>query len=114
MSYLHAMYVYYTGDNLAIFGIVKAEHPVLGPVELDSENRLVEKDHMAGFFSVEDITFESIAIEDAIRLEEEIKYIVETNPNIHDEVYSKHRHNNENPYDDTVSINPYYFEMINS
>jgi len=113
MSYLHAIYIYYTGDNLEIFGIVKSEHPILGPVEIDMETRMAEKDHLSGFFSTENVTYESIFIEDAIRVEEQIKYLVSVNPHVHDEVYSKRRNELENPFDDTVSIQPHFFELIN-
>lgn len=113
-SYLHAVYLYYTGDNLEIFGIVKSDHPILGPLEIDSENKIAEKDHLSGFFSTEAATYESIVIEDSIRLEEQVKYIVEKLPFVQDEVYSKRRDQPENPFDDTVSINPFFFDMLNN
>ena len=55
-SYLHAIYLYYTGDNLEHFGIIKTEHPILGKIELDAEKNLAEKDVMSGFFSTEQAT----------------------------------------------------------
>ena len=114
MSYLHAIYLYYTGDNLEIFGIIKSDHPILGPVEVDAENRLIDKDHMSRFFSTENVTYESIVVQDSIRVEEEIKYLVSVNPNVHDEVYSKIRDSQkDDPFDDTVNISPYFFSMIN-
>jgi len=113
MGYLHAMYIYYTGDNIEIFGITKTDHPILGPVEIDMENKLIEKDHMAGFFSTENVTYESIVIQDSIRLEEELKYLVSVNPRVHDDVYYKHRNKPDDPFNDTVNIPPYFFSMLN-
>lgn len=111
-SYLHAIYIYYTGDNLEIFGIIKSEHPVLGAVEIDAEMRISEKDHMSGFFSTENLSYEAIVIQDNIRVEEEIKYMVSLNPNIHDAVYSKRRGKQEQ-FDDSVDIQPFFFDMLN-
>jgi len=114
-AYLHAMYIYYTGDNLIAFGIEKRDHPVLGPVEIDASERLVEKDYMANFFSTKEVTYDQIVFEDNVRVEEEIKYLVSMNPNVYDDVYSKIRDNKkQDQFEETVDIQPYFFEMINS
>ena len=114
-AYLHAMYIYYTGDNLIAFGIEKREHPVLGAVEIDAEQRLIEKDYLSGFFSTDNVTYESIVIQDNIRVEEEIKYLISVNPNVYDDVYSKIRDSKkDDAFQETVDIQPYFFDMINS
>jgi len=114
-SYLHTLYVYYTGDNLVSFGIMKNDHPVIGPVQTDVEERLLQKDPMSNFFSTEEVTFESITLEDNIQVEEQIKFLVNTNFSgleFRNEVYSKQKGGN-NPYDDSVSISPFFFDMVN-
>ena len=112
-SYLHAIYLYYTGDNLEHFGIIKTEHPILGKIELDAEKNLAEKDVMSGFFSTEQVTYDDIVMESAAKVEEEIKNLVNTFDFIHDEVYSNNNDNNKNPYDNTVSLPAHFFDEMN-
>lgn len=112
-SYLHAIYIYYTGDNLENFGIIKTEHPILGKVELDAEKRIAEKDPMNGFFSTEHVSYDDIVMEDAARMEEEIKDLVNTLSFMHDEIYSNIPDSRNNPYDNTASISPHFFDSIN-
>ena len=113
-AYLHAMYIYYNGDNLENFGIIKGAHPILGYVESDYQEALDGKDVGNGFFSVQKSTFNEYVMEDAARLEEEIKDMVNTLSFIEDEIYSKRRDDpNQNPYDETVSIPPAFFDLIN-
>ena len=109
-AYLHAIYVWYTGDNLPLFGINIQEHPVLGPVEKDLEGNLIEKDNLSPFFSTENITFEQAVIEDTIRMENEIKEMVENNPTIYDPVYSRPSISILN---DSTNINPNFFDDVN-
>ena len=113
MSYLIAIFTYYTGDNLERFGIIKQENPVLGPIELNRDKKEEENDPLKGFFSTAEVTYEQIAIEDAIRIEQETKMLVDKFSFIHDEVYSK-QDNYTNPYDNTVSLPPSFFDLINS
>jgi hypothetical protein len=112
MSYNIGMYLFYTGDNLDFFGINNKEHPIIGAIEIDLEGNLNEKDHMAGFFSTEGVTFESIVMQDLARVEEETKYLVDTFSFVKDEVYSKRKIHND-PLDDTVDISPYFFQTLN-
>lgn len=113
LSYLHAMYIYYTGDNLEIFGITKHDHPILGPVELDVENKIIEKDTMGQFFSTEKITFQDIVIQELIKQEETIKYLVENDPNVYDSVYSPMKNKKQTLFTDTIDIPPTFFDMLN-
>ena len=116
MSYLHAIYIYYTGDNLLHFGIDKEAHPIQGAVsstiESDTDEKLMEKNVMSGFFSPEDNSYDSIVMQDAARVEGEIKDLVNSLSFVHDGVYSRIRDNslmsNEN-----VSISPGFFDSIN-
>lgn len=115
MSYLIGMYLYYTGDNLQIFGINNKEHPILGAIEVDGEGNMGEKDHMAAFFSTENISFESIVIQEMARVEEETKYMVEKLSFVHDSVYSNRNNNKRHDsLDDTVDFQPGFFDMLNS
>lgn len=110
-SYLHAIYLYYTGDNLEAFGIDKTLHPITAPVELDLQARLEEKDPLTGFFSTENVrTFQDYAMEEAAKNEGQIKALVTRFPWIHDDVYS----NPNNVKDDMdTSISPAFFDFIN-
>lgn len=110
-SYLHAMNMYYNGDNLERFGIVKTEHPIFGPIQLEDTRN--DRGLFDDFFSTEKVTFEEVSMKDAARLEEQIKDLVDKFDFVHDEVYSKMRDYNDNPYDDTVNISSSFFDYIN-
>lgn len=112
MSYCICMDLYYNGDNLELFGIDNSEHPILGPIEIDTEGNLQDKDHMAGFFSTENVSFESIVMEDAVMMEENIKYMVDKLSFVHDPVYSNRNKHNDS-LDDNINISPAFFDMIN-
>ena len=112
MSYLHAIYIYYTGDNMEAFGIDKTLYPAITtPVEMDLSLKLEEKDPYSKFFSTENIrTYEDYAMEDAAKHEEEAKELVNRFNFIHDDVYSNS--NNSSNENDT-SISPYFFDTVN-
>jgi hypothetical protein len=112
-SYLHAIYIYYTGDNLEIFGIIKSDHPIIGPIEADLTSKIIEKDSMSDYFSTEVITYNQIIIQDRIRMEEEIKYLVDNNPNVYDSIYSEHKKANNQSEDDIIDLSPHFFDLIN-
>lgn len=113
-SYLHAMYVYYNGDNLAAFGIQKTYHPILGPMQLDFEEKVAESDPMNGFFSTEEVSFEEQVMQDAARQELEIQEMVDKLPFVHDDVYSRKKEGTTNPYgEECVEISPAFFDQIN-
>lgn len=110
-SYLHAIYIYYTGDNLELFGIVKAEHPLFDSVELVTEEQ-INSESDGGYFAPEvPKTYDEEVMDDAARQEMEIQLLVETFPFINDKVYSS-KNDNGNPYDNTVSIPASFFDMF--
>lgn len=111
MSYLHTIYVYYTGDNLEFFGINKADHPVIGALEPDYEANMEAKSSGVEYFSSECVTFEEIVIADCIETEFIQQYMVENNKNVYDPVYSNKR---KDIFDDSVSISPAFFDQINN
>lgn len=110
-AYLHAMYIYYHGDNLETFSIPKLD-TILQEIEPDLSEHMVEQDHMKSFFSTENVTFEDLVMEESAQMEESIKEMVDKLSFMHDDVYSN-QVNNEDPYDGTVSINPLFFDQIN-
>lgn len=113
-SYLHAMYVYYYGDNLEHFGIIKGPNPVIGVIEQDLEKKQDEETQfLDGFFSTENVSFDKFVMEDAARMENEIKELVNRFDFVHDDVYSSISVDSNNPYDQTVSLSPFFFDSIN-
>lgn len=110
-SYLHAMYVYYNGDNLESFGIYKKFHPILGPIQLDFEERMAERE-AGDLFSTDEVSFEDFAMRDAARQEEEIKEMVDKLSFVHDSVYS-HRKETDSEMSGMSSIDVSFFDMIN-
>lgn len=113
-AYLHAMYVYYYGDNLEHFGIIKGTHPILGMIQEDVRKRIENQDTMGAFFSTEKVTFEQYVMDDIIRVEQETKELVDTLSFMYDDVYSNMKEEDRNPYGDTtVSLSPHFFDSIN-
>lgn len=109
-SYLHILYIYYTGDNLETFGIVKMEHPLYDSVGLVTEEQIDEEIDNRNQIEVP-TTYDEEVMEDASRQEMEIQLLVETFPFIKDEVYSNDIED-KNPHDNTVSIPPAFFDMF--
>ena len=113
-SWLHALYIYSYGDNLAAFGINKVENPVIGRIESKSEQEKLD-DVFGGFFSTKEskIEYDDYAMQDAARMENEIKELVSTLSFVHDDVYSNMKSQGDNPYDGTVDIGTFFFDSIN-
>lgn len=112
MSYLIAIYTYYTGDNLEHFGITKQENPVIGPIEIEKDENKSDN-NFDGFFSTESVNYDQHVIDDSIRVENEIKNLVDKFDFVHSDIYSSKKITNENKHNETVSINPYFFDMMN-
>lgn len=109
-SYLHCMYVYFTGDNLHSFGIIKtAESPEIGLTE-GSYKFTSNRDNISlNMLADKPKTFNEYAMADAARLEEKIKTMVNTLPFVEDSVY----HRNTTDDNDNNSIPLYFFDQIN-
>ena len=103
MSYLIGMYLFYTGDNLEIFGISNKVHPILGVIE---EEEPIEEVY-DGFFSTKNVTYEDILMEDNIRVEEETRMLVNTFSFIEDPYGYRRRG------DDAEEIPAHFFHEIN-
>lgn len=113
MSYLIAIYTFYNGDNLLAFGIDKDSYdPVIAPIEVDLDKKMLEADPMNGFFSTKHVkTYDDLVIETAMIEEEKAKELTARFNWIHDDVYSKA--SNRNDDDNNTTINPYFFDAIN-
>lgn len=114
MSYLHAMYIYYTGDNLEYFGIVKTEHPIWGLAQPDREE-FEANINKPQFFSTENVmTYDQLVIEDLKRVESESKELVDRFDFVHDEYYKRQEDDPLNPYSQLTDISPSFFDEINN
>ena len=103
-SWLHAIYVYHTGDNLETFGIFRQENPVWSKIEKSEEESTPEP------LGAEPVSYEDEVMNDAIRMEGEIKELVSTFSFIHDDVYSR----NDDPlHEEVVNIDPWFFDHVN-
>lgn len=111
MSYLHAMYVYYFGDNIEFFGISRAVNPVLGVAEEGIEEKL-DQNHLV-LDDGKPKTYNELVMQDAARVELEVQELVGRLSFCHDSVYSKHRGELQQDQFGTVDISPYFFDQIN-
>jgi hypothetical protein len=113
-SYLHTMYVYYNGDNLERFGIMRTANPVIGPIQLDAQEKIAEKDPLHRFFEDKPYTYEQLVMDDSALEEDKIKELVSHFDFVRDDVYSKQRGKQfEDPHDGTVSIPAHFFDSLN-
>lgn len=110
-AYLHVMNIYYNGDNLGNWNISNDVHPILGPVEVNLDEKLAGRDPFSGYFSTKEVTFSELAMQDAARQEEMIKEMVDKLSFVHDDVYSERKE--DDLFGDNVSINPYFFDQLN-
>jgi len=110
MSYNIAIYIYYTGDNLEFFGIDKGAHPILGLLEPNLDEILASKDPLTGFFTTEDVTYETIMRDSIIETEQYSKYITEVNPRVEDPYYKRGQEDSS----ENVDIPIFFFNQINN
>lgn len=116
-SYLHAIYLYYTGDNLLTFGINRSmHHPVTGLVEDDIESKYYDDDDYqtinSNFFSTKNVSYEDIAIQDAIEQEEMTKYLMDKFSFVEDPAYKEIRKNGG--LHNETNIPPSFFTIVNN
>lgn len=111
MSYLHCLYIYYTGDNLETFGITKMAQPLFANVDMVTEETL-ESERDSGYYDENaPKTYDELVMEDASIQEQEIRELVDRFDFVHDSVYSNMKQSS-NPYDDTVDIPPSFFDSL--
>ena len=111
MSYLHAIYIYYHGDNLATFGIFPAVHPVWGNITTDDNT---VDDAQSSVDTIRRInnpnaqeSWDDYVMRDAAREEVKNKELVS-----HFSFYRSPYQKNE-AEDSAVSISPSFFDSIN-
>lgn len=108
-SYLHAIYLYYTGDNLEIFGIDNSM--LAANAERYSAYEEDEVDEN-GFFSTKDVTYDEICINQAIEEEQKSKFLMSKFDFYNDPNYEMLRkYNGLKDYE--TSIPPSFFDQMN-
>ena len=107
-SYLHTLYLYFTGDNLNFFGIDNSEFNSVNDPLADEE----EKVNLDLYTSSKDVTYEDIAIEEIMKDEERSKFLVSKFDFIDDELYNSFRNSAEREEYET-SIPAVFFSMMN-
>ena len=112
MSYLHAIYVYFTGDNLPFFGIYKEQYPVFANHVEPEEDKTVETLNKAIDNSKNKKGFDIImaGVPYAISQREAQLEELSRLSFIYDPIKVNRSESNE---DDLVSINPWFFESLN-
>lgn len=117
MSYLHTLYVYYYGDNLATFGIFPTIHPIWGKITTENEESVSESSLEKSIASVQRLSappqienWDEYVMRDAAR--EEIR------AHEFQSKFSMYRNAIPNGrgtgiQDDTVNISSSFFDQIN-
>lgn len=112
MSYLHTLYIYYTGDNLEIFGVDRSVNPVLSSVDSDH----IENSQQASAQAVMDInnqaplTYNEYVMLDAARAETEVKTLVDRFSFVRSDQYKRNENQNGSS---TIDIPASFFDSIN-
>ena len=117
MSYLHCLYIYYNSDNLHLWGIDKADHPVWGAIQIETDEEPVNQDAvvlrmLSDPKGEEPQSFDEIVREDSIRMEDVIQQMVDTFPNVSSPGFKRHS-TAYGMHQDTVDIPPSFFDSIN-
>lgn len=110
MSYLHAIYIYYHGDNLSTFGVFPSTHPIWGQITLDDENTVTEDQKTLNMINninrgTIHENWDDYVMQDAAREENRIKELRHK--------FSFYRGNQDESYDETVSISTSFFDSVN-
>lgn len=111
MSYLHALYIYCTGDNLLEFGIDKTLHPIDDPIDENLMEKIQSQYDVDGYFSTKEVTFDTIMEQAVIESENERKLLVDKFSFVHDEAYDSMRDQIHSAGD--YSIPASFFEEFN-
>ena len=119
MSYLIAIYTFYTGDNLAYFGIYRDENPIYKLVEdgvrpEEAEDKINDVDVVRGINNkYNDQSYNSIAMMSIASDEIRTKELVNRFNFVHDDTYSRMRDKYGELQDRMVSIPASFFDQIN-
>ncbi len=116
MSYLHAIYIYYYGDNLATFGIFPSAHPIWGHITVNDEEE-VPTDNNRSLQMIRNInnpgmqeqqSWDEYVMKDAAREEIRIKDLQSRFS-----FYNKGSQMKSYNPEETVNISPSFFDSIN-
>lgn len=108
-SYLHAIYLYYTGDNLELFGI---DTNIMNPLESKYSHYEDDDYDENGFFSTKDVSYDEICINQIIEHEENTKFLMSKFDFYTDPYYENLRkHKGLDDYE--TRIPPSFFDLIN-
>jgi hypothetical protein len=111
MSYLHAIYTYFVGDNLAFFGIFKEEHPLLFGMKKEKDINEEELEKAIINTKVEEVyDYDKEVMEAAAYQEEYLSELQSTLSCYKDSSYSS---NNSNTSENTVNIGAWFFDTLN-
>ena len=115
MAYLHAIYIYYTGDNLETFGIIKGDNPLYGPIQLPEEppagGITSQEIALVNSGGKEVVSYDAEVMDASARMESQIRTLCDTLSFMNDPVYSK-EDRDFNP-SDTVDLGSWFFDDIN-
>lgn len=106
-AYLHTLYLYYTGDNLELFGIDNSQfNSVNDPLADEEEDAKINLDDN------KELSYEEIAVQEIMKDEERSKYLVSKFDFIDDKDFNYVR-KEAGDKDNSYSISPVFFDMIN-
>lgn len=108
-SYLHAIYLYYTGDNLELFGI---DTNIMNPLESKYSHYEDDDYDENGFFSTKDVSYDEICINQIIDHEENTKFLMSKFDFYTDPYYETLRRN-KGLVDYETRIPPSFFDLVN-
>ena len=119
MSYLHAIYIYYHGDNLGIFGIFPSEHPIWGKITTESADDIAEDSISRSVGIAKRLAqqnsggepqqdWDEYVIQDAVREENRIKELCS-----HFSFYRSPYNNAQSGPEETVNISMSFFDQMN-
>jgi len=117
MSYLHAIYIYYTGDNLAAFGIERIEHPVWGNVGVEEDTTQAQPAvpftfDENGKIADQPMDWDQQVMQDSLRVEDQIQTMVNQLSFVRSAGF-KRKGNSYGLNNDTVDIPMSFFDQIN-
>ena len=120
MSYLLALYIYHTGDNLAFFGVDQRANPLAQSKEYDPEpspinfNMINRANQLSRIQPIQNTkSYDQEVMEDSIRQEASIKEICQKISFVQDPLYSRNTNLDHRNNDETVDIPSSFFLNIN-
>ena len=110
-SYLHAIFIYYTGDNLISYGITRSKNPIWDQVDTVKDDSSAVANAVSAVIDPQMISYDEQIKADYERQEDINRTLAETFSFINDPL---HVQNNDPLASDTVNIGSWFFDSINS